>query len=90
MCKDVKITVHPDIDNYDSVETHRSVTNRYVLVVNLQNNSLLRRTANFVSRALQLFKVVVNNYSIIMWQLPGNPYMFRYALKKCARIFCNF
>lgn len=59
------------IDNYDSVETHSPVKNRYVLVVNLQNNSLLRRTADFVGRELQLPKVVVNNCSRKVWQLPG-------------------
>lgn len=59
------------IDNYDSVETHSPVKNRYVLVVSLQNNSLLRRTADFVSRALQLPKVVVNNCSRKVWQLLG-------------------
>ena len=59
------------IDNYDSVETHSPVKNRYVLVVILQNNSLLRQAADFVSRSLQLPKVVINNYSARIWQLSG-------------------
>lgn len=58
------------IDKFDSVETHTPVKNRYVLVVDLQNNSLLRRTAGFVSRALQLPKVIVT-YSGRIWQLSG-------------------
>jgi hypothetical protein len=58
------------IDNYDSIETHNPVKNSYVLVVILQNNSLLRQAADFVSRALQLPKVVVT-YSGRIWQLSG-------------------
>lgn len=59
------------IDNYDSITEPCQAKEGYVLVINLQNNTLLDRTADFVSRELNLPKVVLNNYSLRLWEQRG-------------------
>ncbi len=59
------------IDDYDTVAEPCPIKKGYVLLLNLQNNTLLKKTAEFIGRELQIPTVVLNNYSMKLWDQRG-------------------
>lgn len=59
------------IDDYSSIERPVLFNEEYVLVINLQNNSLLRDVSNHVYRESGLKCIVLNNFSMKRWQQKG-------------------
>jgi len=59
------------INDYGSIAKPASRNKRFVLVVNLQNNPLLRYTSDLISKELGLPLIILNNLSMKLWNQKG-------------------
>lgn len=59
------------MDDYESITEPPSFKQKFVLILNLQSNSLLNHTAEMVSRASGYPLVVINNLSMKFWEQKG-------------------
>ena len=68
-----EVVVDPTLllDDYEKIVEPPPGMNRYILVINLLNDSLLNQTADFISRELSLPKIILNSYSLKFWELKG-------------------